>query len=424
MPTSPVGRATVRAWSLALVLASLATAGDEPRWRTDLAAARQQAANEHRMLVVAIHEAGEPGNEAMVADVYRQQRFADAARGAICVLVCRCGDQDHARVASLFPGVRAADIEAAHRAAIRSFVAPGREVPTPQLLVLHPDGGVLWHRVRYTALKECVDGFAGARRQIAAKAAELQAGVVTRAKELARSATRSLEDRSRLVTLLAHAPAETFAAAVAAIGTARGPLEEMAADALAILPVAEAQARVRLLRDARNVPIAAALREAVAARAAAERAHAAAPPFVPRPWRGTLPDLSTARFDDGVPRTLDEGKGAPTLLIFLLPDDPTLPRQLAAWRAAIPRLTERGVRCLALAPTLDPESALAKVSALDLPCPRGVYRNTTGAEFFGLKEFPAVVILGRDLAVRHCDGEDPDAFRHGYARFVDYVLGL
>ncbi len=390
----------VRGVALAVVLGLLGPAPAAQggiEWQTDLPAARAQAQRTNKPLFVLVHQAGEPGNDDMLATVYRHERFVRALAGVVPVLVCRFAPEQAERVAAAFG--RPAEELARAEPSLRAALFGTEEMLTPQHLLLHPDGHVLWHGIRACSLQLLLRGIEAARAALPQSAAQRRRAAVAQVADLVRRAGREEEAYARLVTLLRHAPEEDLGALLAPIAVHSPLCARVVRDATRGVDLARgrrvldhglalAKASARPALDQVLAEL-----EALAAPAPAVEATASLP--APLPILGRIASLPAVRFGDGVERDASDPNASLTVLWLFLPDDPQLARQIEALRPVVAELTRAGVRFLGLGAALDPEAHRDAVGAAGFPFAAGVYRYAPSQPFEGVDAFPAAIVLDR-----------------------------
>lgn len=371
-----------------------ALAGDQVAWRTDLAAARAEACETGKPLLVVMHQVGEPGNEAMLQSVYRHKRFIEASRKFIPVIACHFERGDGPRAASAF-GMSAEQL--VHlEIATRKFVLGSADVLTPQHVVFHPEDGVLWHNVRTCSLQRLLNGMLTSRRIQKKTVAARRRLVVKEATRLAKRAEGEPESAVKLAVVMRHSDAETLGKVLYSVrdvelcdrilrramhGLAAADVEKRVDQTMGVVRPTHRQMLRQIGRDF--------IEESEASVDVLEIRR-------PLPILGKLDDFAGVRFSDGVTRSPSDDECRLTVLWFFLPDDENLDLQIETLRPVVSEMKAQGVRFLGLGGTLSPASDLPRVGAAGFPFAAGAYRYDSGEPFCGVNLFPGLVVLDAD----------------------------
>ncbi len=402
MSRNPPRRALPRALAslvLAATLASAArsTAQDAARvpWRTDLVAAQAEARRQGKPLLVVFHQFDESGNRQMLRDIYRDATFVRACERVVPVLACKFELRDGAKVAAEFqqPAQQLAQAEVA----VRKMMFGSSVVLTPQHILLHPEGDVVWHNVRVCDLAHLLSGISSAQGTLKHSDSKRLRTAVRRAKELAKTATNTAEDYGQLEAMIRQSPTATATEIYAGIAKHAALCERLLVDTTTGLAPGAGRQRLGM---ATAYP--AALRPAVerVRQGLEERDNRFAGREVEvldgaLPVLGQLDDLANARFSDAVLRTPATDEHELTLLWLFLPDDDDRERQFGVLRAAAAELQQEGVRVLGLGASIDPQKDLSAIDADDFPFPVGTFYYDYRRPFAGVEMFPAAVVLDR-----------------------------
>jgi len=402
-----------------LTAASSVMAAPQVAWRTDLAAARAEALQTRKPLLVVFHQVGEPGNEAMLRTVYGHKRFVAAAEKVIPVLACHFAAGDEAQVASDF-GVPASELARLEIKA-REFVLGSADVLTPQHVLFHPEGGVLWHNVRTCSLQQLLNGMYTARRYVKKTASARRRLALESGASLAKRAKREPESAVKLSVLMRHSDPKGLGGLVSGVRDSklcdlvlRRAMHGMNATAVEdrmhqAMGVVRPTQRPMLKRIEHDMII------------------LAAPPVEvrevkqPLPVLGKIEDFSRVRFFDGEVRTPGDKSSELTVLWFFLSGDKSEDRQIEALRPVVSELAGQGVRFLGLGAALQPDAALADAGAAGFPFPVGTFAFGGGEPFGGVDMFPAVLILDRDGNIIHRSGDEMD---RDWVSFAPLVRGM
>lgn len=369
---------------------SIASAAGQIAWRTDFDAAHAEASRTKKLILVAVSEPGEAGSEATRNQVWSNVRLAGALRDILPVMVC-LGSGD---LAAALPGVPVDTIRRDSLAASRTLFGPGASIVTPQILVISPEIGVLWHHQREAELRRVLSGLDTARQDSKRRGAN-QLSWLRRlvAAHAAKASTDELAYQ-QLNALVRNAN----------IAHLDMIFEVLAKDARLTERLLGAWFPAQSRDRARDLVVTLEKNKACRAFATLARqceiaAFVHNPDAAIRDVSGPLPEVRAAealdqvRFLDGKPRSLASLGGKPTVLLFLLPGSATLAQELAALRPVVRELDGRGVQCLALFGSVDLSADETIVKQLDLPCPAGIYAFDRGAPFFGVAYFPGVLVL-------------------------------
>ena len=369
---------------------SIASAAGQIAWRTDFDAAHAEATRTKKLILVAVSEPGEAGSEATRNQVWSNARFAGALRDVLPVMVC-VGSGDF--TADL-PGVPLDQIRRDSLAAFRTLFGPGASIVTPQILVISPEIGVLWHHQREADLRRVVRGLDTARQDSKRRGASQLSWLRRRvAAHAAKAATDELEYQ-QLNALVRNANIAHLDMIFEVLAKDARLTERLLGAWFPAQSRERARDLVVTLEKNRACRVFATLARQCEM-AALERNPDAATRDVSGPLAEVraVQSLDRVRFLDGKARSLASLSGKPTVLLFLLPGSATLAQELAALRPVIRELDGLGVQCLALFGSIDMGADQASVKQLDLPCPAGLYPFNRGAPFFGVAYFPGVLVL-------------------------------
>lgn len=413
------------AFALALGAAYLSAQGTLS-WTADLDASLEAAKRAQQCTIVYVHEAGEAGSVAMLADMKASAKLP-AALGKARLVAVRVGNAEILGPgASEFPGVRAEDLAAHSGRAIRTLFGPRAELLTPQLLVLDPDGGLLVQSIHQRSAAEVVALIDEARKLVGAAAKVRDRQLAERARALAGPQEPTRLDLERLQALATLTPVDKTPLVFEAVA-ARPELETRLLEAIArVHGWKNAPQRLQAVRCQRNGAevdaLLAKLQRQVPKQRASEGVLALRDPLpIVRPTDA----LDTVEWLDGRTRTAADLRGSITVLWFFRTDDPALARQVAEVRPAIEELEPLGVRFLGLAVSVDPEKDRTAIRAMKLPFESGTYRpRPSGAEFFGMALYPGTIVLDRNANVVFSDAEDSTSTASSYRFFAPFVRGL
>lgn len=369
---------------------SMASAVGQVAWRTDFDATHAEAARTKKLILVAVHEPGEAGSESTRDQVWSNCRLARALGDVLPVMVC-VGSGDFA---AALPDVPVDTIRRDSLAAFRTLFGPGASIVTPQILVISPEVGVLWHHQRATDLRRVLNGLDAARQDSKRRGANQLSWLRRRVAAHAAKAAKDELEYQQLNALVRNAN----------IAHLDMIFEVLARDASLTERLLGAWFPAQSRERARDLVVTLEKNRACRAFATLARqcemaAFVHDPDAATREVCGPLAEVRAAqplervRFLDGKARSLASLTGKPTVLLFLLPGSATLAQELAALGPVIRELDGLGVQCLALFGSVDLSADEATVKRLDLPCPAGIYAFDRGAPFFGVAYFPAVLVL-------------------------------
>lgn len=397
---------------------SMASAAGQVMWRTDFDAAHAEASRTKKLILVAVNEPGEAGSEATRNQVWSNPRFASALRDILPVMVC-VGSGD---LAGALPGVPVETLRRDSLAAVRTLFGPGACIVTPQILVISPEIGVLWHHQREAELRRVVGGIDTARQDGKRRGANLLSWLRGRVAAHAKKAEHDDLEYQRLNALVRNAN----------IAHLDMIFEVVAKDARLTERLLGAWFPAQSRERARDLVVSLEKNKACRAFATLARqcemaAFVHTPDAATREVSGPLAEVRAAealdgvRFLDGRARSLASLGGKPTVLLFLLPGSATLGQELAALRPVVRELGDLGVQCLALFGSIDLSADETRIKQLDLPCPAGIYAFDCGAPFFGVAYFPGVLVLDeRGRVVLADDGPNT----RSYTAFAPTARGL
>lgn len=397
---------------------SMAAAPGQIAWRTDFDAAHAEAIRTKRLILVAVNEPGEAGSEATRDQVWSNPRFAGALRDILPVMVC-VGSGDFAPV---LPGVPVDTIRRDSLAAFRTLFGPGASIVTPQMLVISPEIGVLWHHQREVDLRRVMSGLDAARQDGKRRGANQLSWLRGRVAAHAKKAEHDGLEYQQLNALVRNANVAHLEMIFEVLAKNQALTERLLGGWFPAQPRARARGLVVTLEKNKACRVFASL-----ARQCEMAATAHAPDATTREVSGQLPEVRAAKpldgvsFLDGKARSLASLAGKPVVLLFLLPGSRTLGAEVAALRPVIAELDGLGVQCLALFATVDAANDRAKIAKLDLPCPAGTYAFDQTAPFFGVAYFPGVLVLDEQGRVVLADDGPND---RSYTAFAPTARGL
>lgn len=406
-----------------LLLVLCGTLSAQVAWHTDLGAARADAQRTGKMVLVAVHEAGEPLSEEMWRQLWSVPRIARHAKlDVVPLMLCFV---PNGREALPRPACLPGDLSEVRRCTLqasRALFGDGARVTTPQTLLLDGTGDVLWQCLRECdvhALNRAIEAARGERRlSSAARATRVR----REAERLARVASDDPQAEEKLLVLARNARPEHFGLVFDVL--ARNP--QFASRALA--------SSLRAQPPARSLALTSELRRRKACAGLLQEAHDgldAAPNVVaderalevfgPLPAVHPTQPFTGLQFTDGRALRADDLRGRPTVVMFFLADAVDLQKQLCALTPLISEMQARGVQCLALFATLKPTDDLARVRALDLPCPAATYLFAADEPLQGVRFFPATMVLDEEARVVLADDGPGD---REYGAFAPLARGM
>lgn len=392
----------------------------EIEWRTDFDEARKNAASEGKLLFVVVHQAGEPGNEAMLRSVYQQARFKKALRGHVVALCCHADARQRVTTAAAF-GVEDPDSLATGERKARSFLFGMDTVITPQQLILHPDGSVLWHSVRQQGLQQVLRGIKTAERRVKMSDKRRHKLAINDGVELAKRAARDDDQYAVLATLVRHCPTAQLWKIFDRVEHRTGLSERLLRDAMRGIADESSRRRLAQGRSGRHAP--------VVEKLMGELDVVAEPAGFARDIPESLEilgkiDLKVAQFGEGETHSLADAKAGLTVLWLFLPDDKTHAQQVRALRPVVEELKQEGVQFLGLAATLEPAADLERVGKLGFPFATGTFRYKEYVPLGGMKMFPGALVVDREGNILYRTGDDAGALASSYTDFASWVRGL
>lgn len=389
-------------------------------WRTDFDEARKTAASEGKLLFVAVHQAGEPGNEAMLRSVYLHPRFVKALSGHVVALCCHADARQRQDTGAAF-GVEDLDTIARGERRARSFLFAADNVITPQQLILHPDGSVLWHSVRQQSLQHVLSGIRTAERRAKMSEKQRQRLAVTDGVELAKRAADDGDQYVVLSTLVRRSPTTQLWKLLERLDHRDVLCERLLRDALRGEANESSRQRLAQGRVGPHAQVVAKLMGELDVEA--EDAGFAHEIPEPLPVLGVI-DLAIARFAADEAHSFADATAGLTVLWLFLPDDKTHLQQIEALRPVVDELNEKGVQFLGLAATLNPAADAERVGELGFPFATGAFRYNQSSPLGGIDMFPGAIIVDRGGNILYRTGDGTTALAGSYTEFAAWVRGL
>ncbi len=403
---------------LAAVLAvvPMRSAFGQVAWRTDLEAARTEALRANKLILVAVHESGEAGSEATRTNVWAHARAVRALGADVLPVMVCVGEGEH--TASL-PGVEPGTIRRDGLVAFQTLFGSGASIATPQILVMSPSMGVLWHHIREADLGRVTRGLDTARQDNKRRGASLLSWLRNRVAAHAAKADRDELEYQKLTALVRNANVAHLEMIFEVLAKDTALTERLLGAWFPAQPQTRARDLVTALERSRVCrAFATYARECEVAMCVVDPAARVEPVAGPLPEVRAAESLDKVRFLDGKARSL---VGKPTVLLFLLPGAETLGAELAALNPVIRELEAGGVQCLALFASVAPDADRARIEALNLPCAAATYRFDQSKPFFGVVYFPGVLVLDENGRVVLAD-DGPE--NRTYTAFAPTARGL
>ena len=391
----------------------------EVEWRTDFDAARQTAQLENKLLFVVVHQAGEPGNDGMVRTVYGHRRLARALDGVVAALSVHAPLGLEREAADAFRVDDLASLAVGERQA-REFLFGDQPVITPQQMIFHPDGDLLWHNVRVCSLQRVLSGIDRAKRLMPKKVAHRRRLAVRDGAELARRADRDPEHYAKLVALARHSSVEQLWAILERVDHRKPLCQRVLRDSMSGLESGCWRLRLEHGRSGKHAE---AVVNVIEELSPAASLPAPVEVITSLPVLGQV-ELSEALFGDEQHPSFADASAGITVVWLFLADDKTTQGQIAALRPVVEELTARGVKFLGLAGSLRPEDALGPAQELGFPFSVGALRHDSTAPFGGVSLFPAALIVDRHGGIVYRTPEDSDALADSYTEFAPWARGI
>ncbi len=398
-------------------------------WRADLAEAKAIARRCDQLLFVAVHEVGNATSEQMWNDVLSGRRFAEAlGTDVLPVLVALVANGGEMRMRTLLPDVEVEGVRRLAHASIRDLFGPNAKVSTPQQLVLDNDGSVLWQGLRGRSLSELRRGLEEARAHAKQNVRLQQNAVRARAARLGKLAVHDEKSFEQLAVVTRHAIPAHFGIIIEALAGNPDLVSRLLThvcvgmDPVRVTELAAAVKSRRGCSRYASLVVAPARADLLDTKDLTAASKSEREILAPLPVLRVAEDLQQVRFGDGRVVELRELRGRPTVLMFLLRSAPNFAEQLAALKPEVEDLQRRGVACMALFAGLDPETELAAVRTLDLPCRIGAYAFDQAHPYQGVGHFPSALVLDDETRVVYADADGPGT--RTYAGFAPTARGL
>ena len=399
-------------------LSSGASALAQVAWQSDLTAARAEARQSERVLLVVVHAQGDRTCAEAWKQIWTGRRFTQHAKLDVVPVLVALPGGGHGDAPVQLP-IEPKALIAHSWAASRELFGVGAAVTAPQFLVMHHDGTVFAQHLGACTEAELTRAIERGRadRKLSVKARG--AALRTQLERLRRDAPKDPGAAERLAVILRNAPVETFGELAEALSRDARQAPRWLAESLAGQPLVRAAALCDAISSCKACA-ALSSGELESHRVVGQR-ESIRDVFAPLAEVRPRPALEHVQFCDGRARRCSDLTGKPTVLLFFLPDAADLRRQLDAVVPLVRELEARGVASLALFATLHPTEDLPKVAALELPCPAGTYAYADGAPWAGVRQFPASMVLDEDRRVVFvADGPGERA----YGEFAPTARGL
>jgi hypothetical protein len=426
---------SVLAPALAALLISIGGGrSDVPRWYGDFDRARSLAEAERMPLLVCFNAdlGGEPANRAMALEVYRDPKLLRTLDDAVPV-ICSIDEHDSSPFCARFGHVTCAEHRAAEKLARRYLFGGRRDLIAPQHVVLLPDGTVFWHSLYATSASTIARAVEDARKAFKQNARARRAAHLARFRKLVSGAATDDERYLLLSTAFGHAPKGTLGAMLRRVRPpalavrllrsfadlaperAYAELNDLGEDCPAALREVVAELKVALeparvqAYDAGTDPAASPLLRPTVN----DPSRAPAPPL---PVLGAAQEIPGTVFPGGAHPALEGSADRPTLLLFFLPNDANLARQLQIWNRVAKRFDGR-VRTIGLGASITPSTDLERTVNAGFGFEAGNYSYAKGAAPYEITTFPAAVLLDTEGKVRF-SGDAYTGFEGAVARLL------
>jgi hypothetical protein len=380
-------------------------------WLTDLPAALADATAKQRLVLACLLGDTEPAN-ARALDFYASQDFAKAAAKVACVL---CSKEQHGNgqgPCSRFKSLACTAHMSCELAARRHFFGAVDKYPTPQHILLFPDGVVAWHGVSEFTSAEFLQALASAERSKALPLAQrlrAQRVFLTQARGAAGKDTPAAY--LQVLVRLVQTPAEHFLDALTVLD------KTLAERLLADLEGFPRERALPLLRAAGKhaVPatrelalqLAAKVEQRVEPATADDKAKGANEPLA---VLGPADDFRRVHWV-GEEQTLQGCRDQIAVLWFFLPGASDIRDQVAEMNQFVAARAGTGVRVLGFAASKQPAEAKDQLTALGCSFPVGAYLETNANKLFAIAMFPAWIVLDPDTDVVYRSRQDGKEFR-------------